>query len=114
MVRKPISALLITYNEEKVLPRCLASLLWADEIVLLDAESTDRTAEICLSESAPWRDKMKFHKRKWSGFKDQRNACLQAAQNDWVLVLDADECCSDHYEDRTRSSVDRSAYRWSR
>ena len=45
--RLKVTAALITRNEERVIGRCLKSLAWADEILVIDAESTDRTVEIC-------------------------------------------------------------------
>ena len=91
---QPISALIITKNEEKKIARCLASLTWADEIVIVDAKSSDRTAEICKDPTAVWASKVKFFERDWTGFKDQRNYSLDQASNNWVLVVDADEKCS--------------------
>lgn len=92
--KNPVSALIITYNSEKTLGRCLQSLLWIDEIVVVDADSTDRTPTICQDPNAPWHPKMKFMKRKWTGFRDQRNYSLSQASHDWVLVIDSDEECS--------------------
>jgi glycosyltransferase involved in cell wall biosynthesis len=89
-----ISALIITRNEERYIGRCLASLSWADEIVVVDAESTDSTPTICRRSEAPWAGKMKFLTRSWTGFREQRNFALDSARNDWVIVVDADEECS--------------------
>jgi glycosyltransferase involved in cell wall biosynthesis len=90
----PVSAVIITRNEEKHVARCLESLLWADEIVVVDAESTDRTPEICRDPGAPWAGKLRFLSRPWSGFRDQRTFAMDEAKNDWLLVVDADEQCS--------------------
>lgn len=89
-----VSALIITKNEEKYIARCLNSLLWADEIVVIDALSEDRTRTICEDAQAPWAGKIRFLQRNWSGFNDQRNFSLGQAKHDWVLVVDADEECS--------------------
>ncbi len=99
----PVSAVIIAYNEEALIGRCLSSLVWADEIVVIDSYSTDRTPEICKDPTQPWASRLRFVQRKWSGFKDQRNFALQQAQNDWILVVDADEACSPELAEKIRS-----------
>ncbi|OFZ81930.1 MAG: hypothetical protein A3K03_00815 [Bdellovibrionales bacterium RIFOXYD1_FULL_44_7] len=104
----PISAIVLTRNEEKHICRCLASLLWADEIVVVDAESVDATAELCdpsRNPKARWADKVKFVTRPWSGFRDQRNFSLTQAKNNWVLVVDADEECSPELANKIQTLV---------
>jgi glycosyltransferase involved in cell wall biosynthesis len=80
-----LSIVIITLNEEANLPRTLESVKWADEIVVLDAGSTDRTREIAESFHA------KFFLEPWKGFAAQKNSALQKATGDWLLSLDADE-----------------------
>lgn len=80
-----LSAIVLTLNEEKHLPDCLASLKWADETVVFDSFSTDRTEAIARDYGA------KFIQRKFSNYADQRNAALEAVQGDWVFFVDADE-----------------------
>ena len=89
-----VSAVIIARNEEKQIPRCLASLGWADEILVVDAMSSDRTVQICQDSTQPWASKIRVLQRSWTGFKDQRNYSIQQATHDWVLVVDADEACS--------------------
>ncbi|MFZ3064907.1 MAG: glycosyltransferase family 2 protein [Nitrospirota bacterium] len=89
-----VSALIITFNEEKHIERCLASLAWADEILVVDAFSRDRTPEICLRKDAPWSGKLNFIQKEWEGFRVQRNFALEKAKNNWLLVVDADEECT--------------------
>ncbi|MBC7691867.1 MAG: glycosyltransferase family 2 protein [Methylotenera sp.] len=89
-----VSAVIITSNEEKHIARCLRSLTWADEIVIVDAASEDRTAEICKDPQAPWTGRLRFLTRAWTGFKDQRTFAMNEAKNNWLLVVDADEECS--------------------
>ncbi len=98
-----ISVLIITKNEENQMGRCLESLVWADEIIVIDGLSTDRTVEICQDLSKPWAGKVQVYPRKWTGFKDQRNYALRQAQFDWVLVVDADEACSPELAEKVRS-----------
>ncbi|WP_257468177.1 glycosyltransferase [Empedobacter falsenii] len=81
-----ISALLITYNEEKNLHRYLNDVDFADEIIIIDSFSTDKTEEI-----ARQNPKTKFVKRKFDNFTNQRNYGLSLAKNDWVTFFDADE-----------------------
>lgn len=92
--RAPISAIVISYNEEKNIARCLESLAWVDEIVVIDAESTDRTPEIVQASGRSWSGKTRFLSRKWDGFRNQRNFALKNASHDWILSLDSDEACS--------------------
>ncbi len=80
-----LSAVIITLNEEANLARTLASVAWADEIVVLDSGSTDRTCEIAESFHA------RFFCESWKGFAAQKNSALQKASGDWILSLDADE-----------------------
>lgn len=80
-----VSAVIITRNEEENLERCLASLSFCDQIVVVDAESTDRTREI----AAQFRTDL--HVLPWSGFVSQRNEALKFASQPWVLSIDADE-----------------------
>jgi glycosyltransferase involved in cell wall biosynthesis len=80
-----LSVVIITLNEEANLTRTLKSVKWADEIVVLDSGSTDRTPEIAQSFAA------KFFVESWKGFAGQKNSALQKATCDWILSLDADE-----------------------
>jgi glycosyltransferase involved in cell wall biosynthesis len=85
---KRVSAIVIACNEEKSLPLALASLAWADEIVVVDSGSTDAT--VALAEAAGAR----VCHRAWTGFVDQKNHAREQAASPWVFSLDADEECS--------------------
>jgi glycosyltransferase involved in cell wall biosynthesis len=80
-----LSVAIITLNEEKNLARTLASVRFAEEIVIVDSGSTDRTLEIARS----------FHARvfqlDWRGYSSQKNYALAQCTGDWILSLDADE-----------------------
>ena len=80
-----LSVTIITRNEEANIRRTLESVRWADEIVVLDSGSTDRTVSICRE----FTDKV-MH-QDWLGFGKQKNAAIDRATGDWVLSLDADE-----------------------
>lgn len=80
-----LSACVIAHNEERVLERCLKSLTFASEIVVIDAGSTDRTVEIARAHGA------KVFTQAWQGFAAQRNFALQNCTGDWVFFLDSDE-----------------------
>ena len=84
-----ISVAVITYNEEKKLGQCLESVKWADEIVVLDSFSTDKTVEI----AKKYTDKVFQHT--FDGHIQQKNRALDLCSNEWVLSLDADEVLSD-------------------
>jgi (heptosyl)LPS beta-1,4-glucosyltransferase len=94
---------IITQNEEAQIARCLASLTWANEIVVIDALSTDRTVSICEDAQQSWAGKARVISRAWTGFKDQRNFALEQAKNDWILVVDADEMCSPELAEKVKS-----------
>jgi len=81
----PISATLITYNEEQNIAGALESLSWVDEIVVVDSGSSDTTLEICR------RYTEKIYHRDWTGYVDQKNFAVEKALHDWIFSLDADE-----------------------
>jgi len=83
--RLPISTCIITYNEERNIRRCLESVLWTQEIIVLDSYSTDGTVAICRE----YTDRV--HQEAWKGHIQQKNHCLRLATHQWVLCLDADE-----------------------
>ncbi len=81
-----ISAVIITLNEEKNIGRCLDSLMSvADEIVVVDSFSVDKTRQICAQRQ------VRFLENKFLGHIEQKNFAVAAASNNWVLSLDADE-----------------------
>ncbi len=84
-----ISVVIITKNEEKNILDCLESVLWADEIVIVDDNSEDRTLEVVKSLS---NKKIKIYSRDLNDdFSSQRNYALSKATQKWVLFVDADE-----------------------
>lgn len=85
----PLSAVIITYNEERNIGRCLDSLAGiVDEIIVVDSFSTDATEAICREKE------VKFVKQQWPGYGAQKNAGNKLASHDYILSLDADEVLS--------------------
>ena len=80
-----ISATIITFNEEPNIKAACESVAWADEIVVVDSESTDRTREIAAACGA------RVIVNPWPGFGAQKQFAVDQAQNDWIFSLDADE-----------------------
>lgn len=85
MTRPRLSAVVITKDEEERVRACLESVAWADEVVVVDAESTDKTAQI----AREFTDHV--YVRPWPGFAAQKNFGLEQATGDWTLSVDADE-----------------------
>ncbi|HEX5734679.1 MAG TPA: glycosyltransferase family 2 protein [Blastocatellia bacterium] len=84
-----ISATVITFNEEANIAAALESLAWADEIIVVDSESEDRTVEIAR------RFTDRIFVREWPGYSAQKNFAAEQASFDWIFSLDADERVSD-------------------
>lgn len=80
-----ISVNIICFNEERNIRRCLESASWADEIIVVDSLSRDRTVEIAKEYTKG------VFQRAWTGYMDQKNYALSKAQGDWIINLDADE-----------------------
>lgn len=82
--RATIAAVTITRNEERNIAACLETLKWVDEMIVVDAQSTDRTAELAQA-CTP-----RVHVRPWPGYGPQKNFAMDQATADWVLIVDAD------------------------
>lgn len=88
-LREAISVCIIAGNEEDNIRRCLESVRWADEIVVVDSFSTDRTREIALQ----YTDSVYQHR--WLGYVAQKALAKSLARHPWVMFVDADEEVSD-------------------
>src|SRR5271163_1031579 len=84
-----LSVAIITFNEELNIGRTLESVKWADEIVVVDSGSTDRTCDIARQYNA------KVIIEPWRGFAAQKNFSIEQCSGDWILSLDADEVLDD-------------------
>jgi glycosyltransferase involved in cell wall biosynthesis len=82
-----LSVIIITRNEQEMIRDCLESVKWAEEIVLVDSGSTDKTCKI----AKKYRAKIVESPAQEPRFSEWRNKGFQAARGDWVLYLDADE-----------------------
>jgi glycosyltransferase involved in cell wall biosynthesis len=105
-----ISVLILTLNEEENLPRCLDSVAWADDVLVVDSFSADRTVEVAESMGA------RVLQRSFDNFAGQRNFGLLEGglRYDWVLHLDADEVVPPELRDELLAIVehgDKDAYR---
>jgi glycosyltransferase involved in cell wall biosynthesis len=81
----PLSVIVITRNEEKNIVDCLNSVNWADEIVVVDSGSTDKTVELAKQVTS------QVFVTEWKGYSDSKNVALSKTKHEWVLWLDADE-----------------------
>jgi glycosyltransferase involved in cell wall biosynthesis len=98
-VRPALSVVVITYNEEERLRQTLASVAWADEIVVVDGGSDDKTVEI----AREFTDHVVV--RPWEGFARQKNAAIERARGEWILSLDADEEVSPELGEEIRRTI---------
>jgi glycosyltransferase involved in cell wall biosynthesis len=83
--RQPLSVIVTTYNEEVNVAECIRSVLWADEILLVDSFSTDRT--VAIAREFP----ITVLQREYFGSAAQKNWALDRVRHEWVLIIDADE-----------------------
>jgi glycosyltransferase involved in cell wall biosynthesis len=88
-VRPRLSAIVTTFNEEVHIAGCIESLLWCDEILVVDSFSTDRTPEIVRGF-----EKVRFYQRTYYGSASQKNWAMDQVANEWILIFDADERCT--------------------
>jgi glycosyltransferase involved in cell wall biosynthesis len=88
-----ISAYILTYNEAEKIAAAVSSVLWADEVVIVDSYSTDRTAEIATALGG------RVVEVSFNGFGELRNRAIEACKYDWIFSLDADERCTEQVRD---------------
>jgi len=100
-----LSVIIITKNEAEHISRCLASVNWADEIIVVDSGSGDNTVEICRA----YTDKVFISD--WPGFGMQKQRALDKAQGDWVLSIDADEVVTPELREEIEKALQQDYYR---
>jgi len=94
-----LSVVIITKNEQNNIRRCLEGVKWADEIVVVDTGSTDRTVALCREAGlTPLRIK-------WQGFGQAKHFAVEQARNDWVLSIDADEVVTAELRQEIRQAL---------
>jgi glycosyltransferase involved in cell wall biosynthesis len=103
MPRSTLSVAIITFNEEDNLARTLASVRFADEIVVVDSGSADRTVAIARSFGA------KVFLEDWKGFALQKNSAIDKCTGTWVLSLDADEELTEELQAEIRGMLETDA-----
>src|SRR2546428_3939301 len=96
-----IAAVVITLNEERNIADCLASVAWTDEIVVVDACSTDRTVEL----GRRFTDRVFV--RPWPGYGPQKNFAMAQATADWILIVDADERVSEELREEIQALLQK-------
>jgi len=100
----PVSVTVITRNEATDLADALASVAWADEIVVVDSRSTDRTVEIARAAGA------RVIVQDWPGYIQQKNFAAAQASHDWILSVDADERVTPALADEIRRVLEQPAH----
>lgn len=98
--RSTISAFIVCCNEERQIRRCLESVAWCDEIIIVDSGSTDTTLEICREFTH------KITHKDWQGYVKQKRFALEQCSCDWVLNVDADEEVSSELKDEILSILE--------
>jgi glycosyltransferase involved in cell wall biosynthesis len=88
-----ISAYILTHNEAEKIEAAVSSVLWADEVVVVDSFSVDRTTEIATSLGA------RVVQIPFNGFGELRNRAIEACKYEWLFSLDADERCTEEVRD---------------
>ena len=100
-MKKNISAVIITKNEEERIRPCLESIKWADEIIIVDSFSTDKTIDICRGYTD------KISQREMRGFGEQKQFAIEKAASDWILSIDADEIVTEELRDEIQKILNK-------
>ena len=96
-----VACVVITKNEEANIQDCLKSVQWVDELIVVDAESADKTVELARACGA------KVSVRPWPGFGLQKNFGMGQASSDWILILDADERVTEELRGEVRTCIEQ-------
>ena len=95
-----VACVVITKNEEANIQDCLRSAQWANELIVVDAESCDKTVELARASGA------KVSVRPWPGFGLQKNFGMAQASSEWILILDADERVTEKLRDEVKACLE--------
>ncbi len=101
--RIPVSVYVLTFNNSRTIDRCLKSLSWADELIVVDSFSTDDTYDICK------RHTEKVYQRKWTGHRDQYQYAADLTTHPWIMFVDADEEVPLELAEEIRRTLDEGA-----
>ena len=94
-----ITGIIICKNEEDNIEDAIKSILWCDEVIVVDAFSTDKTVDIIKKHS------VKLFQNEWKGFADQRRFVLSKVNTEWAFSIDADERCTGELESEIRQII---------
>jgi len=97
----PLSVVIVTQNEEKNIREALQSIRDASEIIVIDAFSTDRTADICREYTD------NIHQKEWQGYALQKRSGIELATQKWVFILDSDERFTEALWNEIRELINR-------
>jgi len=101
MANKTLSVAIVSFNEEENIGRTLKSIAdFADEIIVVDSNSTDKTREIAISYGA------KVFLEDWKGYVNQKNSALEKCKGDWILCLDCDEVVTEELKSEIIKAID--------
>jgi len=96
-----LTAVVITKNEERNITRCLNSIAFADELIVVDAESSDKTADLARAAGAT------VFVRPWPGYGPQKNFGRTQAHGEWLLFIDADEEVTPLLQSQIQAAIDK-------
>ncbi|MBT3175220.1 MAG: glycosyltransferase family 2 protein [Lentimicrobiaceae bacterium] len=99
-----ITVSIITKNEEDNIEKCLESIKWADEIIIVDSGSTDNTIDICKKYNC------KIITTKWLGFGKTKQIGVNASRNNWILSVDADEIITENLKHDILNKITSTTY----
>ena len=99
-----LSVIIITKNEEENIRDCLETVKWADEIIIVDSFSRDKTVEIAKEYTG------KIFQKEWMGYGKQKNFALEKVTGDWVLNIDADERVTKELAQEIKEAIQEKEY----
>ena len=94
-----ISVVVITLNEERNIAACLDSVAWADERIVVDAQSVDRTVEVARCHTD------RVFVRPWPGYGPQKNFGIEQTRGEWILIVDADERVTEALAEEIQATI---------
>ena len=99
------SIIILTYNEETAIAKCLDAIRWCDDIIIIDSFSSDTTIEIAKKNGA------RVFQRKFDNYSNQRNAAIESIPEefDWILMIDADERIPLNLQKEIREEITRNS-----